>query len=261
MINEGISALTDSPHVLVVDDDVELCGLIQRYLRENGYTVTSVDGGTEMERFLAQQAVDLIVLDLMLPGEDGLSLARRLRLESDVPVIILSARGDDIDRIIGLEMGADDYLAKPFNPRELLARIKALLRRSSAPARVMERARGYRFAHYYLDVVQQQLFSHGEPVQLTSGEFSLLRVLVENPEQELGRDELVQKLKGYERQPYDRSIDICITRLRKKIEADPANPCFIRTVWGRGYLFTPMGDRGGELATDFVTERNFTEGP
>jgi DNA-binding response OmpR family regulator len=178
----------------------------------------------------------------MLPGEDGLSLAQRLRQSSNIPVIMLSARGEEIDRIIGLEMGADDYLAKPFNPRELLARIKALLRRSVTTQQVAVSApRSYSFSNFHLDVGQQQLLQDNKPIALTTGEFSLLRVLVENPEQELSRDELVQKLKGYERQPYDRSIDVCITRLRKKIEPDASKPSFIHTVWGRGYIFLPSG--------------------
>ena len=227
--------------ILVVDDDTELCSLLKSYLEDHSYTVASVGDGIEMDQFLANKTTDLIILDLMLPGEDGLSLARRLRQASDIPVIMLSARGEEIDRIIGLEMGADDYLAKPFNPRELLARIKALLRRSTTTQQATTRS--YRFSSFHLDVVQQQLLNNNQPVPLTTGEFSLLRVLVENPDQELSRDDLVQKLKGYERQPYDRSIDVCITRLRKKIEPDPSNPSFIHTIWGRGYIFIPTGDQ------------------
>ena len=238
------SALQGSePHLLVVDDDTELCALLKRYLEENGYAVSCVGDGVTMDRFLDNNDVELIILDLMLPGEDGLSLAQRLRQSGNIPVIMLSARGEEVDRIIGLEMGADDYLAKPFNPRELLARIKALLRRSTASQQATASPRSYSFSSFHLDVVQQQLLNNDEPIPLTTGEFSLLRVLVENPEQELSRDDLVQKLKGYERQPYDRSIDVCITRLRKKIEADPSKPSFIHTVWGRGYIFLPSGNQ------------------
>jgi len=230
--------------LLVVDDDAELCALLKRYLEEQGFSVSCVANGIEMDQFLSKHAIDLVILDLMLPGEDGLSLAQRLRQSNNIPIIILSARGDEIDRIIGLEMGADDYLAKPFNPRELLARVKALLRRSSTTQQIATNtAENYTFSCFYLDVVQQHLLNNDEHVPLTTGEFNLLRVLVENPDQELSRDDLVQKLKGYERQPYDRSIDVCITRLRKKIEPDPSTPSFIHTIWGRGYIFIPTGDQ------------------
>ena len=232
------------PQLLIVDDDAELCALLESYLEEHGYAVSYAGDGIEMDQFLSNNTADLVILDLMLPGEDGLSLAQRLRQSSDIPVIMLSARGEEIDRIIGLEMGADDYLAKPFNPRELLARIKALLRRSTTTQQAATAtAISYTFSSFHLDVVQQHLLNNDEPVALTTGEFCLLRVLVENPDQELSRDDLVQKLKGYERQPYDRSIDVCITRLRKKIEPDPSKPSFIHTVWGRGYIFIPTGDR------------------
>ncbi|MDH5389250.1 MAG: response regulator [Gammaproteobacteria bacterium] len=232
------------PQLLVVDDDAELCALLESYLEEHGYAVSYAGDGVEMDQFLSNNTADLVILDLMLPGEDGLSLAQRLRQSSNIPVIMLSARGEEIDRIIGLEMGADDYLAKPFNPRELLARIKALLRRSTTTQlAATATAKSYTFSNFHLDIVQQHLLNNNEPVALTTGEFCLLRVLVENPDQELSRDDLVQKLKGYERQPYDRSIDVCITRLRKKIEPDPSKPSFIHTVWGRGYIFIPTGDQ------------------
>lgn len=241
MVIESSTKQEEKVQLLVVDDDTELCALLERYLKEQGYSVSYVGDGIEMDRFLNSNTVDLIILDLMLPGEDGLSLARHLRQTSNIPIIMLSARGEEIDRIIGLEMGADDYLAKPFNPRELLARIKALLRRSASAQQAT--AQNYDFSNFCLDIVQQQLLNKDKSVPLTTGEFSLLRALVENPNQELSRDDLVQKLKGYERQPYDRSIDICITRLRKKIEPDPSKPSFIRTVWGRGYIFIPTGDQ------------------
>ncbi|MCW8828587.1 MAG: response regulator [Gammaproteobacteria bacterium] len=228
--------------LLVVDDDPALCSLLSRYLTENGYHVTAVQDGVEMKQVLATQEVDLVILDLMLPGEDGLTLAKQLRSESHLPLIMISARGDDVDRIVGLEIGADDYLAKPFNPRELLARIRAVMRRRSTsdeqtagkPA-----AQIIAFGPYRLDLQRHQLFYHDEVVALTTGEFSLLRIFAEHPNQVLERDALLSQLKGYERNPYDRSIDVRITRLRRKLETDPSLPSFIRTVWGEGYMFCP----------------------
>lgn len=227
-------------HLLVVDDDRELRDLLHRYLSDNGFSVTTVNDGAEMAGELAAKLFDLVILDLMLPGEDGLTLTRQLRQQSDVPVIILSAKGDDVDRIVGIEMGADDYLPKPFNPRELLARIRSLLRR--CPGRGAQRPNHYTFAHFRVDLTTRELFSHSHPVELTAGEFMLLKIFVEHPEKALSRDELTQKLKGYERHPSDRSIDVQVTRLRKKLEPDPAKPIFIRTLWGEGYMFTP-GDQ------------------
>jgi DNA-binding response OmpR family regulator len=177
----------------------------------------------------------------MLPGEDGLTLARRLRAESNVPIIMLSARGDDIDRIIGLEVGADDYMPKPFNPRELLARIRAVLRRR-APSQPPEAGELIRFGPYRLDLSQRELRRGDQPVPLTSGELELLRILAEHRDRVLDRDRLLDLLKGYERSPFDRSIDVQIARLRSKIEPDTKRPRYIRTIWGKGYMFTPAGD-------------------
>lgn len=228
-------------HLLVVDDDRELRELLQRYLSDSGFAVTTVNDGAEMAQ-LGEQNFDLVILDLMLPGDDGLTLTRQLRQEGDVPVIMVSAKGDDVDRIVGIEMGADDYLAKPFNPRELLARIRSLLRRSQAAS--AQKPNQYTFAHFRVDLTTRELFSGSEPVELTAGEFMLLKIFLENPETALSRDELTQRLKGYERHPSDRSIDVQVTRLRKKIEPDPAKPVFIRTLWGKGYMFTPGGQGG-----------------
>ncbi len=225
-------------HVLVVDDDAALRGLLTRYLSENGYAVTAVADGVEMGAALAQQRPDLVILDLMLPGEDGISLARRLRSESTIPIVMLSARGEDIDRIIGLEVGADDYLPKPFNPRELLARIRAVMRRQR-PMPVATGDAAICFGPYRLELESHRLLRDGTDVVLTTGEFSLLRVFAEHPNRVLERDVLLERLKGYERNPFDRSIDVRVTRLRRKIEADPANPHYIRTVWGEGYMFCP----------------------
>jgi two-component system phosphate regulon response regulator OmpR len=202
--------------------------------------VASVHDGAAMDRHLAAHAADLIILDLMLPGEDGLSIAKRLRSSGDIPILMLSARGEEVDRIVGLEVGADDYLPKPFNPRELLARIRAVLRRrqpDEPPPRAA--AREYRFGDFRLNIQGQNLTRNGEPVTLTSGEFSLLKIFVEHPNHVLSRDTLVDMLSGYERSPFDRSIDVKVTRLRRKIEKDPAAPLFIQTVWGEGYRFAP----------------------
>ena len=238
-----------TPRILVVDDDPGLCDLLQRYLSEQGFEVAVAANGAEMDNQLARQAADLLILDLMLPGEDGLAIARRLRAESRIPIIILSARGDDVDRIVGLEVGADDYLPKPFNPRELLARIRAVLRRQgdsgSQPAGAEER-QVYEFGDFQLNLGTHQLTSPAGNVPLTSSEYSLLEVFVQHPNWVLSRDKLVDLLKGYDRSPYDRSIDIRVTRLRRKIEQDPSDPRFILTIWGEGYLFSPQG----KTATD-----------
>jgi DNA-binding response OmpR family regulator len=228
---------------LVVDDDQGLRELLERYLTEQGFRVTAVADGAAMKHALAAQVPDLIILDLMLPGEDGLSLAREVRRGQDIPIIMLSARGEEIDRIVGLEVGADDYLPKPCNPRELLARIRAVLRRrAAAPAAADTSADVRTFGPYRLDLTTHALVRDGDPLSLTHGEFVLLRVFVENPNRVLSRDTLVDLIKGYDRSPFDRSIDVRVARLRRKIEPDPNAPRFIRTAWGAGYLFTPKGE-------------------
>ena len=227
--------------ILIVDDDKALCDLIKRYLTENGYiTLTANDGG-EMYQQLEQVTPDLIIMDLMLPGDDGLTLAKEIRSKGNTPIIILSARGDEVDRIVGLEVGADDYLPKPFNPRELLARIRSVLRRTHTnQAQESNDTEEIVFGDFRVQPQSRQLFINNEEVVLTSGEFTLLEVFVSNPNRLLNRDSLLQLLKGYEHQPYDRSIDVRITRLRKKIEPDPSKPTYIRTIWGEGYMFNPM---------------------
>jgi two-component system, OmpR family, phosphate regulon response regulator OmpR len=230
--------------LLVVDDDPGLRELLQEYLTSQGYDVEAVANGVAMEQVLQQHEVSLVILDLMLPGEDGLSLARKLRASSTLPIIMLSARGEDVDRIIGLEVGADDYLAKPFNPRELLARIRAVLRRheESPPGGVAaEQGALYRFGIFQLDLNSRTLSRDGVEIPLTAGEFNLLRIFAEHPNRVLNRDHLMDLMKGYERSPFDRSIDVRVTRLRRKIETDPSVPEYVRTVWGEGYLFTPAG--------------------
>lgn len=230
--------------ILVVDDDPTLRELLVDYLSRNEFEVIAVEDGPAMRAALETQSVDLIVLDLMLPGEDGLSLTRFLRSQTNLPILILSARGEDIDRIVGLEVGADDYLAKPFNPRELLARIRALLRRhdqDSQPFKVNETALK-KFGPYTINLAGRRLLRQKDEIHLTTGEFDLLALFVKQPNRVMTRDMLIGLLKGYDRDAFDRSIDIRITRLRHKIEANPAAPIYIRTVRGEGYLFNPHGD-------------------
>ncbi|MDP1635395.1 MAG: response regulator [Gallionellaceae bacterium] len=224
--------------ILVVDDDEGLRELLVRYLSDNGYEAAGVGDGTAMKRHLAAHPVDLLLLDIMLPGEDGLTLARELGAQGAPAIIMLSARGEEVDRIVGLEVGADDYLPKPFSHRELLARVAAVLRRRHpAPASGRLRRLGpievYREAH--------RLSRNGQEVGLSSAEFSLLKVLLDHPDRVLSRNALVDLLKGYERAPFDRMVDVRVTRLRRKIEPDPAHPVYLRTVWGEGYLFSPGG--------------------
>ncbi len=230
-----------SPQLLVVDDDANLRALLLRYLGEQGFAVAGVADGVEMDRYLERHPVDLLVLDLMLPGEDGLSIARRLRASRNLPIIILSARGEEVDRIVGLEVGADDYLPKPFSPRELLARIRAVLRRQAPVAPAPAVTAGFQFGDFTFDPESRVLTRAGAEVALTAGETALLAVFVQHPNRVLSRDRLVDLLKGYDRSPFDRSVDVRVTRLRRKIEEDPAHPVFVRTVWGEGYLFTPKG--------------------
>lgn len=238
-------------HLLVVDDDPALRSLLSEYLGMNGLSVEAVADGTEMWRVLAQRLPDLVILDLMLPGEDGLSLARRIRADpqySLLPLLMLSARGEEVDRVVGLEVGADDYLPKPFSPRELLARLRALLRRAhpqpspNGGAVVPESSLQRHFGPFVVDLAAYRVLRHGTEVHLTGAEFDLLRIMVERPNRVLSRDELIDHLKGYERNPFDRSIDIRVTRLRRKIEADHTAPAYIRTVRGEGYLFNPLGN-------------------
>ncbi|WP_449230411.1 response regulator [Azospirillum doebereinerae] len=234
-----------TPHLLVVDDDREIRSLVAQFLTKHGFRVTGVKDGAEMMRTLDGARVDLIVLDLMLPGEDGLSLCRRLRASpptAQTPVIMLTAMGEETDRIVGLEMGADDYLAKPFSPRELLARIKAVLRRVSAPPVAGTAAGGtvLRFEGWSLDVTKRELRSpDGVLVQLSAGEYDLLVAFAEHPQRVLNRDQLLDLARGRSAVPFDRSVDVQVSRLRRKIEPDPAEPTLIKTVRGGGYLFTP----------------------
>jgi DNA-binding response OmpR family regulator len=233
----------ETANLLVVDDDAELRELTQAYFEQQGFDVACVESGEAMDEYLSDNQVDLLILDLMLPGEHGLSIAQRLKKHSNLPIIIVSAQGDDVDRIVGLEVGADDYLAKPFNPRELLARVRAVLRRSNQ----MGQGDGHlpskvQFGAFALDLASHRLTKGSDTVPLTSGEFDLLSILVTHPNKVLDRDRILDLLTGAERSPFDRSIDVRVTRLRAKIELDPAKPGFIKTVWGKGYMFCPSGD-------------------
>ncbi len=232
-------------HILIVDDDPKLGNLLVRYLKEQQIQASVVHNGDELDSVLDRNPFDLIILDIMLPGEDGLSIARRLRVTSDIPIIMLSARGEDTERIIGLEVGADDYLAKPFNPRELLARIRAVLRRpvlkdnenSSGQSHVNINAHSkiFEFGPFRFNSINRTLSKNNQSIELTSGEFDILEAFIKNANKVLSRDQLIDHLKGYERSPFDRSIDVRVTRLRKKL----GNNRYIHTVRGVGYMFVP----------------------
>jgi two-component system OmpR family response regulator len=233
--------MSTTPHILLVEDDKDIASLASRYLRANGCRTSAAGDGRDMDRILADQRIDLIVLDVMLPGEDGLSLCRRLRAASTIPIIMLTARADEIDRILGIEMGADDYLGKPFNPRELLARIRAVLRRAEGGTRRNEEAaRAFAFRGWRLDVSLRTLTdAGGVRVTLTGAEFDLLRVFCERPARVLSRDQLIDLTQGRASGPFERSIDILVSRLRQKIETDSRAPDLLKTIRAGGYLFTP----------------------
>jgi len=229
-------------HLLVVDDDEETRDLLSLYLGQQGFHVAAVEDGKAMDAWLAGNSTDLVILDLMLPGEDGLSIARRLQSDYKLPIVMISARGEELDRIVGLEVGADDYLPKPFNPRELLARIRAVLRRSAPAAEpAPKRDTSIMFSEFRFDGASRVLYRGSEEVDLSRAEFDLLQVFVHRPNRVLSRDVIMDCLCGGDRDPFDRSIDVRVARLRHKIEEDPADPKLIRTVWGVGYQFTPKG--------------------
>jgi two-component system phosphate regulon response regulator OmpR len=229
--------------ILVVDDDQRLRDLLRRYLAEQGFNVFVAENGSAMNKLWQRERFDLLVLDLMMPGEDGLSICRRLRGANDrTPIVMLTAKGEDVDRIVGLEMGADDYLPKPFNPRELVARINAVLRRQSAPeapgAPSLENE-VIEFGPFQLNLATRSLTKEGEAVALTTGEFSVLKVFARHPRVPLSRDKLMELARGREYEAFDRSLDVQISRLRKLLEPDPSKPVYIQTVWGLGYVFVP----------------------
>lgn len=240
--------MTAVPHLLIVDDDEDILSLLTKFFRKHSHAVTVVTGGAAMFTALEQHSIDLVILDLMLQGEDGLSLCRRLRTTSHVPVIMLTAMGDHTDRVVGLEVGADDYLTKPFDQRELLARVKAVLRRTAAGGTIATSADtrpALCFADWRLDVTRRELRSANNTlVVLSGGEFDLLLAFAEHPQRVLTRDQLLDQSRGAAHAAYDRSIDVQVSRLRHKLEADPKNPALIRTVRNGGYIFLPRVTRG-----------------
>jgi|TARA_R110000851_G_scaffold129525_3_gene262436 two-component system phosphate regulon response regulator OmpR len=234
----------ETSKILVVDDDMRLRSLLERYLIEQGFQVRSAANAEQMDRLLERENFHLLVLDLMLPGEDGLSICRRLRQqENPIPIVMLTAKGDEVDRIIGLELGADDYLPKPFNPRELLARIRAVMRRQIAevPGAPAQQEEVIAFGEFSLNLATREMFHGDESIALTSGEFAVLKVLVNHPREPLSRDKLMNLARGRDYSALERSIDVQVSRLRRLIEKDAANPRYIQTVWGLGYVFVPDG--------------------
>jgi len=230
--------------ILVVDDDARLRSLLERYLQEQGFYVRSAAESEQMNRLLERENFHLMVLDLMLPGEDGLTICKRLRQQNnDIPIVMLTAKGDEVDRIIGLELGADDYLAKPFNPRELLARIRAVLRRrgNEIPGAPAAQDEEIAFGEFRLNLGTREMYRGDEQMPLTSGEFAVLKALVTHPRQPMSRDKLMNQARGRDYSALERSIDVQVSRLRRMLEVDPANPRYIQTVWGLGYVFVPDG--------------------
>jgi two-component system phosphate regulon response regulator OmpR len=241
MAEGGPNDVDAGEHIVVVDDDARLRNRLSAYLEGEGYRVTAADGGAALRRVMADDAADLVILDLVMPGEDGLSLTRYLRADTDVPILILTGKGDPVDRIVGLEMGADDYLAKPFVLRELLARVRSILRRAKATARAADvgPAAEIVFDDWRLDLARRQLFApDGAEMHLTSAEYKLLAALVDNANRVLNRDQLLDAAGDRDWQPFDRSIDLHISHLRRKIEDDPKKPRRIKTVRGEGYMFS-----------------------
>jgi len=236
--------MSDTTTVLIVDDDVRLRDLLVRYLGQQGFSALVAGSGRELDQQLKRHHVDLIVLDLMLPGEDGLTICRRLRGQGvETPIVMLTAKGDEVDRIVGLEIGADDYLPKPGSPRELVARMRAVLRRGRAPPGAPKAGGSVEFGACILDLGTRELRRGGDAQRLTTGEFAVLAALVARPRQPLTRDQLMSLARGREHDAYDRSMDVMISRLRKLVEDDPRAPRYLQTVWGTGYVFVPDGER------------------
>ena len=243
LLQDGLqkSAPSLPAHIVAVDDDAGVRAVVEEYLTKNDLRVTAVADGRELASVLARETVDAVILDVRLPGEDGMQIARRLREQSTIPILMLTGKSEEADRVMGLELGADDYLVKPFSPRELLARVRALLRRAKAQATVADaiaKVRAYRFGDWELNIGLRKLKSaDGKPVELTNGEFSLLTAFLSAPQRILTRDQLLEMSRLHNAEVYDRSIDVQILRLRRKIEADPAQPAFIKTERGAGYFF------------------------
>lgn len=232
--------VSSDTHVAVVDDDADVATLLVGYLRSHGFRVTSLRDGASLLALMPVDPPALVLLDLGLPGEDGLSIAGKLRAQWRCGLVIVTGRGDAVDKVVGLELGADDYLAKPFGPRELLARVRAVLRRGGEGT-TAARPAAIAFGPYRLEVDTRVLVGPEGEIALTGGEFELLRIFADHPNHVLSRDHLITLMKGYERGPFDRSVDVRVARLRRKIEPDPEAPVFLRTVWGEGYLFSPGG--------------------
>ena len=243
--------MTSSAHIVVVDDEAIVRETVQDYLMRHGFAVSAVDGGASLDRLMAERAVDLVLLDINMPGEDGLSIARRLRQRGPIGIIMLTANTDSVDTVVGLEIGADDYVAKPFDPRELLARVRAVLRRVTTDAPSAMVGAEVRMGQCMLNLESRRMFDlEGRDIPLTAMEFDLLQAFADNPNRVLTRDRLLDLAHNKEFDGYDRSIDVRITRLRRKIEADPATPQSIKTVRGAGYIFIPgrvaAGGAGGD---------------
>ena len=235
--------MSENQHVLLlIDDDPKILELTAAYLRDQEFTVYTGKNGKDLDELLKKYAADLIILDLMMPEESGLQICQRLRVnEVVIPIIMLTAKGDEVDRIVGLEMGADDYLPKPFNPRELLARINAIIRRKETFS-IKSGIKSINFGGFVFDIQNRNLSKDGKNIAITTGEFNLLKVFAERPKQPLSRDQIMQLARGKELDVFDRSIDVQISRIRKLIEDDPNSPKFLLTKWGFGYIFDPDGE-------------------
>lgn len=240
--------MTETTLIAITEDDPEIRSLVASLLKREGFEAAQCENGAELDKLMARRRVDLVVLDVMMPGEDGLSVCRRLRARGDVPVLMVTAKSEDIDRIIGLEVGADDYLPKPFNPRELVARVRAILRRTRSAQHAANPAvrEIYRFAGWTLDAGSRELTGPGgAPAALTGGEYDLLLVFLQHAQRVLNRDQLLDWTRGRSANPYDRAVDVQLSRLRRKLGDDGAEPAIIKTVRGGGYLFAPAVRREG----------------
>ena len=232
-------ANNEQPHIALVDDDPKIRELTAKYLSDQELSVKTAANGSELDELMKNNNISLIILDLMMPEESGLNICQRLRVNNvEIPIIMLTAKGDEVDRIVGLEMGADDYLPKPFNPRELLARVNAILRRQQQSS-IQNTKDNFEFGNFSFDISNRSLHKNGQEIQITAGEYDLLRVFAERPKQPLSRDQIMQLAKGKELDVFDRSIDVQISRLRRLIEEDPNKPKFLQTKWGFGYIFIP----------------------
>ena len=236
-------ANNEQPYIALVDDDPKIRELTAKYLSDQELSVKTAANGSELDELMKNNNIGLIILDLMMPEESGLNICQRLRVNNiQTPIIMLTAKGDEVDRIVGLEMGADDYLPKPFNPRELLARVNAILRRQQHNS-IQNTKDIFEFGNFSFDISNRSLHKNNQEIQITAGEYDLLRVFAERPKQPLSRDQIMQLAKGKELDVFDRSIDVQISRLRRLIEEDPNKPKFLQTKWGFGYIFIPDNEQ------------------